>query len=131
VFGEVCNLDGERLVRKRRMVFAKDSEPEIKTRNLTPDTLVHVLGMPRISLALVDWRRREAAREGGNRDVLNWGLPYEIMVVGYYGEIQDEDAPAPTAMRVMRNGNSRGTFIPREVRPNELRQRVFNETDRK
>ncbi len=55
-FAEVCDLEGELLVRKRRMVFVKDSEPEIKTRNLPEGTLVHVLGIPRINLALVDWR---------------------------------------------------------------------------
>ncbi len=35
---------------------------------------------------------KEASREGGNRDVLTWTLPYEIMVVGYYGVVQENVA---------------------------------------
>ena len=68
------------------MVFAKGTPPELIARNLEVGDRLHVLGIPRISLKLVDWRVDNAAREmsENNRDVLRWNLPYEIIVVAVY-----------------------------------------------
>ena len=81
VFASVKDLAGELLVRKRRMVFVNGSAPEKAVRKLTQGKCMHVLGIPRISLALVSWRVEHAAK---NTDVLDWGLPYEIVIVGDY-----------------------------------------------
>jgi hypothetical protein len=124
-FAEVYDLDGELLVRKRRMVFVKDSEPEIKTRSLPEGTLVHVLGMPRINLALVDWRCKEATREGGNKEVLTWSLPYEIMVVGYYGVLEEHVAEEAGERRALTAEAVRAPFIPHNISPNEAREELF------
>lgn len=40
-----------------------------------------VLGIPRLDLALVSWRARNAKT---NPDALTWNLPYEIIVVDIY-----------------------------------------------
>jgi hypothetical protein len=81
VFASVLDLDGELIIRKRRMVFVKDSRPEKAVRNLKKGAILHVLGLPRIDLALVSWRTKHADERP---EVLDWNLPYEIIVVGLY-----------------------------------------------
>ena len=81
VMASVNDLKGELLVRNRRMVFVKDTPPDVAVRNLNVGDCLHVLGIPRISLTLVSWRAHHAAERP---DVLKWGLPYEIIVVGVY-----------------------------------------------
>ncbi len=85
VMASVLDLEGELLVRNRRMVFVKDTEPEKKVRNMKEGDRIHVLGLPRVDLALVSWRARNYKT---NPDVLNWSLPYEIIVVGVYTDQQ-------------------------------------------
>jgi hypothetical protein len=124
VFCKVLDLQGELLVHKRRMVMVKDSVVEQKTRNLPIGTRLHVLGLPRIDLSLVSWRVQAAAK--GNQDPLTWGLPYEIIVVGFY-----EYAPSDTHNQIMLHSNGlsrpRG-FIPRTLTPKELHKyRVLTE----
>jgi hypothetical protein len=88
VFATVRDLDGELLVHKRRMVFVKDTPPEQLIKTLPKGKRVHVLGMPRIDLALVSWRARNAS---ARPEVLTWRLPYEIIVVGVYKVVEDEE----------------------------------------
>ena len=88
VFASVFDTDCELLLHKRRMVFLKDTPPERKVKTLKRGDQLHVLGMPRIDLALVSWRTT-CAKDDDCRtkhpDVLNWSLPYEILIVGVYG----------------------------------------------
>jgi hypothetical protein len=77
------SLDGEELVTDRRMVFVKNSPPEKAVRKLKKGDTLTVLGMPRIDLALVSWRARNAE---ARPEVLTWRLPYEMIVVGVYEE---------------------------------------------
>src|SRR5262249_50531823 len=98
VFCKALDLQGELLVRNRRMVMVRDSEVEQKTRGQPVGTKIHVLGLPRINLSLVSWRVEAAAK--GRTDVLTWGLPYEIIVVGFYEYVRDDqadEAPADAA----------------------------------
>jgi hypothetical protein len=81
-FAKVRDWDGHLLVRKKRMVFVRDTPPEILVRNAKEDDCFRVLGMPRLDLALVSWRTQAAAK--GRTEVLSWNLPYEIIVVGIY-----------------------------------------------
>ena len=78
---DVYDLHGELLVHKRRMVFIKDSLPEKALASLQPGQLMHVLGQPRISLKLLSFRK--AHYQEYDR-MLDWGLPYEIVVLGLY-----------------------------------------------
>lgn len=83
VMASVLTLDGDLLVRNRRMVFAKGTPPELKVSSLQVGDTLHVLGVPRVDLALVSWR----VRNGGTRpEVLSWNLPYEIVIVGVYSD---------------------------------------------
>jgi len=118
VFCKVLDLQGELLVRKRRMVMVKDSEVEQKTRNKPVGTRLHVLGLPRIDLSLVSWRVQAAAK--GNTEPLTWGLPYEIIVVGFYDYAPTDNI---VAHAIHANGASRpNRFIPRTLTPKELQK---------
>lgn len=81
VMASVLDLQEDLLVRNRRMVFVKDTEPEKIVRNLKKGDKLHVLGIPRIDLALVSWRAKHAK---DRPEVLKWNLPYEIIIVGVY-----------------------------------------------
>lgn len=83
VFADVKEVDGETLVRKRRMVFITGTAPEKAVRMLKKGDCMLVLGMPRINLSILAWR---AAHSTENPDVLSWSLPYEMVIVGVYGD---------------------------------------------
>jgi hypothetical protein len=83
VRGSALTLDGDPIVTNRRMVFVHDSAPEKAIRGKPKGTKLHVLGIPRVDLALVSYRARVA---GTKPEVLQWNLPYEIVIVGVYDE---------------------------------------------
>lgn len=69
------------IVQKRRMVFVKGSAPEAAVKSLAKGAVMHVLGVPRISLTLVSYRTHNTKKFPG---ILNWNLPYEMLIVGVY-----------------------------------------------
>lgn len=78
VMAQVLTLDGDLLVHKRRMVFAKGTPPESAIQAAQVGDTLRVLGVPRVNLALVAWRvdhRQERP------DALTWNLPYEMIIV--------------------------------------------------
>jgi hypothetical protein len=77
----VLALDGKAVAHNRRMVFVKGTAPEQAVRKKGKGDTLHVLGIPRIDLALVSYRTRVAETRP---EVLGWNLPYEIIVVGLY-----------------------------------------------
>lgn len=81
VFADVKEVDGETLVRKRRMVFVADTTPERSIRKLKEGQCMLVLGMPRLNLSLVSFRASEGKNDS---DVLTWNLPYEMVIVADY-----------------------------------------------
>ena len=85
---QIQDLEGHLLLRDKRMVFVKDTPPEIAVRDGKAGDCLRVLGIPRLDLALVSWRVKNRSDE---RDPLNWNLPYEIIVVGVYPEACEED----------------------------------------
>jgi len=91
VFAEVHESDGELLVHKRRMIFIKNSAPEKALKSLKPNEDLHVLAVPRISLDLIAWRRDNYDKDQKYSDALDWGLPYEMVVVGHLGTIPYEE----------------------------------------
>jgi hypothetical protein len=118
VMCKVRDLEDELLVQNRRMVLVKDSEVERKTRGKPVGTKLHVLGLPRIDLSLVSWRVKAAA--AGRQEVLKWGLPYEIILVGFY-EYAGENQPH-AALDVPKRARG-GRFIPRSFTPQEIESR--------
>lgn len=81
VLASIHDLEGNLLVRNRRLVFVKDSPPELRVKGLKKGDTLHLLGVPRINLALVSWRTKNGKTKPA---VLKWNLPYEIIVVGVY-----------------------------------------------
>jgi hypothetical protein len=81
VLADVFTLNGELKVHRRRMVFIKDSPAEKALNALQPGQTMHVLGMPRISLKLLSFRRQHHTE---NERMLNWGLPYEMVILGIF-----------------------------------------------
>jgi len=82
VFASVSTLDGDLLVRKRRMIFVKDTPPEKAVRKMHKGGHLTVLGIPRIDLALVAWRAEHGKTD--RPEVLDWNLPYEMIIVGLF-----------------------------------------------
>lgn len=85
---KVQDLEGHLLLRSKRMVFVKNTPPEVATRDLDEGSCLQVLGIPRVDLALVSWRVKN---HNDPRKPLTWNLPYEIIVVGVYPEPCEED----------------------------------------
>jgi len=71
------------IVQKRRMVFVKGSAPEAAVKTLAKGAVLHVLGVPRISLTLVSFRTHNTQKFPG---ILTWNLPYEMLIVGVYND---------------------------------------------
>ncbi len=80
LYAAVRDLNGRLLVKKVRMVFVKDTEPEWIVKGLGPGARLHVFGLPRIDLEAVA-RQRSQDRRSPNMD-----LPYEIVIVGVYSD---------------------------------------------
>jgi hypothetical protein len=75
------DLADQEVARNRRMIFVRDTAPEKAVRTMKKGDTMHVLGIPRIDLAIVSYRTRVA---DSNPEVLTWHLPYEMIVVGVY-----------------------------------------------
>lgn len=78
----VRDWEGHLIHRKRRMVFVEGTPPAETVKSLGAGDCLRVLGIPRLNLALVNYRVNEARK--GNKAPLAWNLPYEIIVVGVY-----------------------------------------------
>lgn len=88
-FAKVRDMDGHLLLRKKRVVFVKGTPPEAAVKDAQEGQCFRVLGIPRLDLALVSWRTKQAAE--GRTEVLTWNLPYEIIIVGLYeGECEGD-----------------------------------------
>ena len=83
VMAAVSTLEDELLVRNRRMIFLKGTPPDKAVSKLHKGDSLTVLGIPRIDLALVAFRVAHATDQP---EVLDWNLPYEIVVVGVFKE---------------------------------------------
>ena len=79
LFAAVHDTDGELLVRKVRLAFIKGTDAEIRARTLAKGGRMRVVGIPRISMTLIDFRIKH---QKDDRDPLNWTLPYEVIIVG-------------------------------------------------
>ncbi len=78
IMGTVLNNQGDELVHNRRMVFASGTAPDKKIQTLKKGAELHVLGIPRIDLALVSFRAKRGAEDPS---VLTWSLPFEVIIV--------------------------------------------------
>jgi hypothetical protein len=80
--GQIHSLDGELIARRRRVVFVKGTPPEAKLTSLGKGKRLHVIGIPRINLALIKFRVENATADLNDpNNPLNWDLPYEMIIV--------------------------------------------------
>src|SRR5262249_8991304 len=75
VTADARTLNDDRIVERLRMVFARDTPPEIAIRNRRRGDRLHVWGMPRINYTEI---ARRAATAPPGREVTG-PLPYEII----------------------------------------------------
>ena len=78
VFCAVLDKDKEVVCSKMRMVFPKDSPAEKKIKTMGEGERLHVIGVPRMSLALISYRIENASE---NPEMLEWNLPMEMIIV--------------------------------------------------
>ena len=78
VRASALDMEGELIARHRRMAIIKDSAAFEAIRTLHKGDQVTVVGVPRLNMAVLSWRIRNAA---AHPDVLQWNLPYEIIIV--------------------------------------------------
>ena len=90
VMASVLDLQGELLVRNRRMVFAAGTVPFEKVRTLHQGDTLHVVGIPRINLSLLSFRVANRATKPG---ILDWSLPYEMVVVAAFDDVVEPEEP--------------------------------------
>ena len=64
---------------KLRIAMVKDTELYNKVKDMNKGDFVHVVGIPRIDLAIVSWRVQHAVERP---EVLQWNLPLEMVAVG-------------------------------------------------
>jgi hypothetical protein len=87
----VLNLDGDLLVRERRMVFTEGTQPFERVKSLHKGDTLHVVGIPRIDLSLLAFRASHPAQPQG---ILDWSLPYEMVIVADFGDTPETDETA-------------------------------------
>ncbi len=81
VTASLLDTDGKVLARDHRMVFVKDTAPELAVRGLRRGARLRVYGLPRIDLSEI-YRRVEERRMAPNR--LYADLPYEVVIIGIF-----------------------------------------------
>jgi hypothetical protein len=81
VVASARDLNGNLLVKRLRMVFAKDTPPERAVRLLKRGGRLHVYGLPRVDFAEVSRRMRGSQKDPA---LLVKPLPYEIIIQGVY-----------------------------------------------
>lgn len=84
VFAAIYDDSGELLVKERRLVFAAGTPPEQTISGMHKGQSVQVLGIPRVSLKLVQWRLNHHTGKFANS--LDWNLPYEMIVAAILDE---------------------------------------------
>jgi len=90
VYARVYGDGGDVIANKVRVGFVKGSPPWAAEQTMTAGQCLKILGIPRLDLALVSWRLRQAEglNPGQTRpdpSVLTWGMPYEMIAVGVDG----------------------------------------------
>jgi len=71
----------DQIGRRRGGGIAAGTAPAQRVSTMQAGDTLEVLEMPRINLAILSWRVRNA---GSRPEVLTWNLPYEMIVVGAY-----------------------------------------------
>jgi hypothetical protein len=89
----VLDTGGDLLVNERRMVAVAGTAPYARIKAMHKGEALHVVGLPRIDLSLLSWRVANSGRVAG---VLDWSLPYEMVLVAVFADSPTgPDVPPP------------------------------------
>jgi hypothetical protein len=81
VYATILDNDGEELANKVRLVFVNGTSVANKVKSMNEGQKITLLGIPRVSLALVDWRLNHP---GNGNERLKWNLPYELVILASF-----------------------------------------------
>ncbi len=81
LFCRILDKEGKIIVHKMRLAFPKDSEAELKVKDLNKGDKMHVIGIPRINLALISYRIKHSNE---SPYMLEWNLPVEMIIVATF-----------------------------------------------
>ena len=73
------NIADKKVSSKTRVAFVKNSESFNDVIQKNPGDFMHILGTPRISLAILSWREWVS---DDRPEVLTWRMPFEIIAAG-------------------------------------------------
>lgn len=79
----ILDTAGDLLVHERRMVAVAGTAPYARLKAMHKGEALHVVGLPRIDLSLLSWRVANSGRVAG---VLDWSLPYEMVLVAVFAD---------------------------------------------
>ena len=90
VYARIRSDAGDVVANKVRVGFVKGSLPYSAEQTMAVGQCLKILGIPRLDLALVSWRLRQAQGQNPNQtnpdpSVLTWSMPYEMIAVGVDG----------------------------------------------
>jgi hypothetical protein len=92
VMASILDEGGDLLVTERRLVFVSGTPPEHVVQAKHKGDLIEVVGIPRVSLKLVEWRLTHQDDPRCKHQCLTWNIPYELIVAA----VTDENPPSPT-----------------------------------
>lgn len=92
VMASILDESGDLLVTERRLVFVGGTPPEQVVQGKHKGDLIEVVGIPRVSLKLVEWRLTHQDDPRCKHQCLTWNIPYEMIVAA----VIDENPPAGT-----------------------------------
>ena len=87
VMASVLEECGDTLITERRLVFVGGTPPEQIIKGKHKGDVIEVVGIPRISLKLVEWRLTHQDDPRCKHECLTWNIPYEMIVAA----VTDED----------------------------------------
>ena len=89
----ILDTGGDLLVNERRMVAVAGTAPYTRIKAMHKGEALHVVGLPRVDLSLLSWRVANSGRVAG---VLDWSLPYEMVLVAVFADSPTgPDVPPP------------------------------------
>ena len=93
----ILDTAGDLLVHERRMVAVAGTAPYARVKAMHKGEALHVVGLPRIDLSLLSWRVANSGRIAG---VLDWSLPYEMVLVAAFADTPTgPDVPPPPPLQ--------------------------------
>jgi hypothetical protein len=112
----ILDTGGNLLVHERRMVAVAGTPPYNRLKTMHKGEALHVIGIPRIDLALLSWRVANSTRMAG---VLDWSLPYEMVLVAAFSDAPTgpDIPPAPSVVPVGGLAPPAGAAGPPPVEP--------------